>query len=111
MNQHENSVRDKIVRHLKDNWYVFVFIVPIAWALITDHFIIKALAADLTKLDIKVTQQIQKQELLQKEINDQLTKQAKVNGSNTAILEVIAQQNRTIQGQLWDLKNGHGESE
>ena len=106
---YENRVRDKIASHLKDNWYVFVFIVPIAWALLTDHFIIKALAEDLTKLDIKVTQQIQKQELLQKEINDQLTKQAKVNGSNTALLKVIAQQNRMIQGQLWDLKNGESE--
>jgi len=109
MSQHENSARSKITRHLKDNWYIFVFLVPIAWALITDHFTIQALAADLTKLDIKVTQQMQKQEVLQKEINDQLTRQAKVNGSNTALLEVIAQQNRIIQEQLWDLKNGRGE--
>lgn len=96
-----NRLSDTAKYKIKDNWWwVLPIVLPITYALISDHFTLSAIAGDVTKLDNRIFLQVEKQEKRQAEINKLLKEQAEINGRNSAMLEVISEQNRLIQRKL-----------
>jgi len=97
-NGHRNRLADTAKYKIKDNWWwVLPIVFPIAYALISDHFTLSAIAGDMGKLDKKILHQVEKQDKRQEEINKLLKEQAEVNGRNTALLEVILARLQLLQ--------------
>ena len=91
-NGHRIRRHDKIGYHVKDNWYIFLFLVPIAWALVTDHFTIYAQAAEINTIKETIKEQAREQSRNQREINQKLTDQATTNGRIEATQDAIQRQ-------------------
>ena len=68
------------MKRLKDNWYVFLFLVPLVWAIVADHFTVQTLASEVEDIKEVVKEQVREQSRNQREINQKLTDQDNTNG-------------------------------
>ena len=80
------------MKRLKDNWYVFLFLVPLFWAIIADHFTVQTLASEVEDIKEVVREQVREQSRNQREINQSLKDQAKTNGQIAATQVSIQRQ-------------------
>lgn len=87
-----------------NKWWIAVMMLPIVWAVVTDHFTIRALAAENVRLANQQAEHSERDRKIQGQIMEQLRIQATTNGQNQALLETIASQNRLIQERLWELR-------
>ena len=46
------------MKRLKDNWYVFLFLVPLIWAIVADHFTVQTLASEVEDIKEVVKEQV-----------------------------------------------------
>jgi hypothetical protein len=97
MSQPDNGnrvrIQDTVRYKVKDNWWwVLPIVLPICYALVTDHFTLNALAGEVVRLEARVEKQIEKAYERQKEIALELREQAETNGAISAKQDALAQQ-------------------
>jgi hypothetical protein len=103
MTKSDNGI-SKLRSNIWGNRWWIVIMLPIVWAVVTDHFTIRALAAESIRLAHQQAKHSERDRKIQGQIMEQLRIQATTNGQNQALLETIASQNRLIQARLWELK-------